>query len=84
MVLAWRVSPETPSPYPRYHHWAMDPFVARRGCVGFVSSLLIALHHPDSRQHRRAITLRNEQQRFHRGSPFRCIVLGFGQRHGIA
>jgi hypothetical protein len=41
------------------------------------------LHHPDSRQHRRAAFRRDQDQRFHRGLPFRGIVLGFGQLRDV-
>jgi hypothetical protein len=36
-------------------------------------------HHADASEHCRAAKLRNEKQRFHRGLPFRCVVLGLWQ-----
>lgn len=40
-------------------------------------------HHRNSRQHRRAVALGNEQQRFHRGSPFVSVVFSFGQLRDV-
>jgi hypothetical protein len=36
-------------------------------------------HHPNPRQHRRAVALGNEQERFGRRLPFRRLVLGLRQ-----
>ena len=36
-------------------------------------------HDADPGEHRRATKLHNQQQGFHRGLPFRGIVLGLGQ-----
>src|SRR5262245_2153520 len=42
------------------------------------------LHDPDPRYHRRTAVLRDEDQRFHRGLPFRRRVLGLRQRRDVA
>ena len=47
------------------------------------SSELMELAATNSRQHRRAVALRNEQQHLHRGSPFVSVVFGLGKLRDV-